>query len=197
MRAHKFSYYGRPSGQPYILSEVLRRIKHPHCNSRSDWDTSRIRALYARNPERAVALEQVQRDTTGPHGWDRLVLTHMDFSERNILVDPNSLEVTGFLDWEMACIMPAYYEYVTARLSGGHQPEWRKDLLDVLRSVLHHECDSVSAHANERDERYKKTLAAWDAMVNVERIARGFDDDCYWTLETDLPDISQRIGPAL
>lgn len=113
-------------------------------------------------------------------------------SDRNILVDPDTLAVTGFLDWEMANIMPAYFEYVQARLSGAHRPEWRKELLDVLRSVLCCECgagqEDLDAVNDDGEERYRRTLAAWDAVAGVERIAQGYDDSCYWTFETGLPD---------
>ena len=202
MRTHHFSYYGRPSQQPYLLFSEFGTETHVYCTSRSEWDDSRVRALQtctlqASDPdtERAVTLEQVQRDTTGPGGWDRPVLVHGDLSDRNILVDPETLVVTGFLDWEMANIMPAYFEYVEARLSGGHQPEWRRELLDVLRSVLRCECDAVNV--DEGEERYRKTLAAWDAVVDVERIAQGYENNCYWTFETGLPDVSQETGSSL
>ncbi|OJJ30562.1 hypothetical protein ASPWEDRAFT_46170 [Aspergillus wentii DTO 134E9] len=194
MRTHNFSYYGRPPRQPYLLFSEFRTETHACCSSRSEWDDSRIRALHASDTapdaERVAALEQVQRGTTGTDGWDRPVLSHGDLSDRNILVDPSTLAVTGFLDWEMANIMPAYYEYVAARLCGGHQPEWRRELLDVLRSVLRHECD-------EEEESYRRTLAAWDAVVDVERFAQGYGDDCYWTFETGLPMVSGKTGSAL
>ncbi|PGG99453.1 hypothetical protein AJ80_09339 [Polytolypa hystricis UAMH7299] len=69
--------------------------------------------------------------------------------------------------------MPAYFEYVAARLSGAHQPEWRRELLDVLRSVLRCECDAGDredldpADVDEGEERYRRTLASWDAVVHV------------------------------
>ncbi|KAJ5591591.1 uncharacterized protein N7459_001960 [Penicillium hispanicum] len=205
MRTHHFSYYGRPTRQPYLLFSEFGVETHTYCASRSEWDDSRVRALQASAPvaERAVALERVQRGTTGAGDWDRPVLSHGDLSDRNILVDPCTLVVTGFLDWETANIMPAYFEYVAARLSGGHQPEWRRELLDVLRSVLRHECDAWHredldpVNIDEGEERYRKTLAAWDALVDVERIAQGYDDDCAWTFETGLPDVSQKNGSAL
>ncbi|KAJ5542963.1 hypothetical protein N7461_008966 [Penicillium sp. DV-2018c] len=171
----------------------------------SQWDDSRVRALQASAPdaERAVALERVQRDTTGAGDWDRPVLSHGDLSDRNILVDPCTLAVTGFLDWEVANIMPAYFEYIAARLSGGHQPGWRRELLDVLRAVLRCECDAgrqedlAAVNVDDREERYRRTLAAWDAVVDVERIAQGYDNNCKWTFETGLPDVSQKTGSAL
>ncbi|KAL4913559.1 hypothetical protein BDW62DRAFT_192226 [Aspergillus aurantiobrunneus] len=203
MRTRHFSYYGRPTRQPYVLFSEFGTETHDYCASRSEWDDSRVRALQGSAPdaERAVALEKVQRGTTGPGDWDRPVLSHGDLSDRNILVDPGTLAVTGFLDWEMANIMPAYYEYVAARLSGGHQPEWRRELLDVLRSVLRCECgaergDLHAVDVEEGEERYRRTLAAWDAVVDVERIAQGYDDDCKWTFETGLPGGS-KIGSAL
>lgn len=191
MRSRRFSYYGRPTQQPYVLFSELGTEKFARCASRLEWDDSRVHALqkYAPDADRAVNLERVQRGTTGAGDWDRPVLTHGDLSDRNILVDPDTLVVTGFLDWEMANIMPAYFEYVAARLSGGHQPAWRKELLDVLRSVLRCECDTGRredlpvVNFDEGYDRYSRTLAAWDAMVDVERIAQGYDDDCEWTFD--------------
>ncbi|KAJ6188673.1 hypothetical protein N7519_003581 [Penicillium mononematosum] len=187
IRTHHFSYYGRPTRQPYLLF--------------SEFGTETYAS--ALDAERAVALERVQRGTTGAGDWDRPVLSHGDLSDRNILVDPYTLAVTGFLDWEMANIMPAYFEYVAARLCGGHQPEWRRELLDVLRSVLRCECDAGrqedldAVNVDDGEERYRRTLAAWDAVVDVERIAQGYDNDCEWTFETGLPDVSQKTGSAL
>lgn len=191
MRSHKFSYYGRPTKQPYVFFSELGTDIYTSCSSRLEWDDSRVHALqkYALDAQRLVDLERVQRDTTGGGAgdWDRPVLTHWDLSDRNILVDPDTLIITGFIDWEMANIMPAYFEYAAARLSGGHQPEWRKELLDVLRSVLRYEeeCDSDTRNQEFQGaaEGYTKTLAAWDAIVDVERFAQGYDDDCYWTFE--------------
>ncbi|KAK2855531.1 hypothetical protein FQN49_005098 [Arthroderma sp. PD_2] len=198
MRARQFSYYGRPARQPYLLSSEFGTEVYTFCTSRLEWDDSRIQALRAsdKDSERLARLEKVQRDTTGVAGWDRPVLTHADLSDRNILIDPHTLKVTGFLDWETANIMPAYFEYVDARLSGGHQPEWRVELLDVLRSVLRNECDAGNANTDEREEAFNKTLAAWDAVVNVERFAQKYDDTCYWTFENGLP-ASQKTDSAL
>ncbi|KAJ5800486.1 uncharacterized protein N7518_002554 [Penicillium psychrosexuale] len=204
MRTYHFSYYGRPTRQPYILFSEFGTETYVYCASRSEWDDSRVCALQASDPdaERAVALERVQRNTTGPGDWDRPVLSHGDLSDRNILVDPCTLAVTGFLDWEMANIMPAYYEYVAARLSGGHQPGWRRELLDVLRSVLRCECDARrqedldAVNVEDGEERYRRTLAAWDAVVDVERIAQGYDNNCKWTFETGLSDVSQKTSSA-
>ncbi|KAL3478423.1 hypothetical protein BJX99DRAFT_224468 [Aspergillus californicus] len=197
MRKHKFSYYGRPAQQPYVIYTDISVETYDYCTSRSEWDDSRVRALHAPpydntpDADLVVALERVQRGTTGPSGWDRPVLTHVDLSDRNILVDPVTLAITGFLDWEMANIMPAYSEYVAARLTGGFLPEWRKEILDVLRSVLRCECDEDD---DGGEERYQKTLAAWDAVVDVERIAQGGSEKSYWTF---LPDASPKDGSAL
>ncbi|OJJ78462.1 uncharacterized protein ASPGLDRAFT_62519 [Aspergillus glaucus CBS 516.65] len=187
------------------MTALAHSILGPCVPRGSQWDDSRVRALQASAPdaERAVALERVQRDTTGAGDWARPVLSHGDLSDRNILVDPCTLTVTGFLDWEMANIMPAYFEYVAAWLSGGHQPEWRRELLDVLRSVLRCKCDAGrqedldAVNVDDGEERYRRTLAAWDAVVNVERITQGYDNDCEWTFETGLPDVSQKTGSAL
>ncbi|KAG9253459.1 aminoglycoside phosphotransferase [Emericellopsis atlantica] len=183
MRSRRFSYYGRPTQQPYVLFlELSPGEEYAYCASRSEWDDSRVHALQKNAPdaEHAVTLERVQSGTTGAGDWGRPVLTHGDLSDRNILVGPDTLAVTGFIDWEMANIMPAYFEYVAARLFGGHDPAWRKELLDVLRSVLRCECDT-----RRREDLLRETTvtAAWDAVVDVERIAQRYNDDCYWTFE--------------
>lgn len=127
---------------------------------------------------------------------DRPVLIHGDLSDRNVLIDSSTLEVTGLIDWEMANVAPAYFEYVDARLSGGHEPEWRIELLDILSRVLRIECtravgesaqDSGHQSATEQvKELFEATLAAWRALIDVERAAQGYSDDCYWTFEDDV-----------
>ena len=197
MRAYHFTYYGRPRRQPYVFIELDGAKKHAYCTSRTEWDNSRVRALQNSSTSDAKlvsTLGSVQRSISGPNGWDRPVLTHGDLSSRNILVHPHTLEVTGFLDWEMANIMPAYQEYVMARLSGGHDSEWRSEVLDVLRSVLRHECvtglqkNPTLAKLSVGEKNYKRALKAWNAMTNVERIAQEYNDDCFWTFETGLPE---------
>jgi aminoglycoside phosphotransferase (APT) family kinase protein len=121
---------------------------------------------------------------------------HGDLSDRNILINPKTLEITGLIDWERANLAPAYFEWVVASLSNGHEPAWRFELLDFLRSVLRAECrQAISAGRPSDDDEvdetavealYKETLAAWNAFVNVERAAQGISDDCYWTFENEL-----------
>lgn len=186
-----FSYYGRPVRQPYVLFSLWTTHEHTCCTSRSKWDDSRIRALHVldsdpdlNRAEYIAALERVQRSASGAPGWDRPVLTHADLSDRNILIQPITLEVTGFIDWERANIMPAYFEYTEAQISPSHMPEWRKEILEVLRSVLWHECnaepgkdDLSSAKVNGGLKRYERTLAAWDAVTKVERAAMDFSNE--------------------
>ncbi|EFR00388.1 hypothetical protein MGYG_03392 [Nannizzia gypsea CBS 118893] len=113
-----------PTRHPYTLFGVCRKETYDFCASRTEWDESRIRLLPTSeaDAERIASLEKVQRDTAGILGWDQPVVTHADLSDRNILIDPDTLAVTGFIDWEVANIMPAYFEYACARLSGGHDP---------------------------------------------------------------------------
>ncbi|TFK86483.1 hypothetical protein K466DRAFT_576349 [Polyporus arcularius HHB13444] len=165
MRARRFDYYGRPCRQPYIIdsAEDLGPATHACCMSRSEWDESRTRAL------QVSRWRSHSSETNGANGWDRPVLTHGDLSDRNILVDPDTLAITGFIDWETAGLLPAYFEYVAARLSSGHQPEWRVELLDVLRLVLRRECEGdaecVAGYGHvgsdvEAGKMYKRTIAA-------------------------------------
>lgn len=188
MRKHLFDYYGRPGGRPYTTYVDCTTEYHAFCSTRAEWDQSRIQALRKVAPDieisesRRLALEEAQRETRCD---DRPVLTHGDLFDRNLLVDPNTLEVTGIIDWEDALIAPAHYEYALARLPGGHQAEWRKELLDVLQSVLRIECEpsrgvyGEDGHSGE----YERELVAWNNLADVERAAHGYSDDCHWTFE--------------
>ncbi|KAI0731870.1 hypothetical protein C8Q72DRAFT_958852 [Fomitopsis betulina] len=197
----------RPSPPPtiHVLYNEERPVRaHACCSSRAQWDDTRLRSLRASDmpAQRLPILERVQRETTGADEWGRPVVTHVDLSDRNILVDPDTLAMTGLLDWERANIMPAYYEYVAARLTEAHLPEWRKELLDVLRMVLRRECGVKCGEVGEAGELSEDadsplmTLAAWDAMVEVERPAQGYDEDCYWTFETGYPDSDTELDGA-
>ncbi|PMB67076.1 hypothetical protein BM221_006738 [Beauveria bassiana] len=101
MRSRRFSYYGRPMQHLYILFSAYGIEKFICYASRSEWGDSRVHAMQKNAPdaERAVDLERLQRgDLTGADDWDRPVLTHGDLSDSDILVDPDTLAVTGILD---------------------------------------------------------------------------------------------------
>lgn len=53
------------------------------------------------------------------------VLTHGDFSPRNILVE--GTKVTAILDWEMTGLFPEYWEYVKALYRPDWEAGWFKD----------------------------------------------------------------------
>ncbi|KAI0729113.1 aminoglycoside phosphotransferase [Fomitopsis betulina] len=188
MRKYPFSYYGRPGGSPYATYDEFSITYHDFCSTRAEWNESRIRALHKAAPEieidetRCAQLEKVQRETVYD---DRPVLAHRDLSDRNILIDPDTLEVTGIIDWENAAIMPAHHEYAEARLSGGYTPEWRKEILEVLSNVLRAECAEVDGGNEKASQSYERELAAWNKLVDVERAAQGYSDACYWTFESD------------
>lgn len=198
----RLSFYGRPGLQPYITpNELGAPVKHAFCRSRTDWDTSRIGALVSAardlgmDENRTQQLKRLQCETASNYRLpqvDRPVLVHGDLSDRNILVDPETLEVSGFLDWEMANVAPAYFEYTMARLSGGHDKRWRQVLLGVLREVLKIECEhEVAQYSWQSDidtdptKIFAQCLDAWNTLVDVERVAQGYSDECYWTFEDD------------
>ncbi|KEQ88678.1 hypothetical protein M438DRAFT_402509 [Aureobasidium pullulans EXF-150] len=193
-------YYGRPNGQPYITpTEFGPDDTHSFCHTFQEWNASRVRALQNSVEEtgidetRVQELEHVQQETFQSETTlgNLPVLTHGDLSDRNILVDPSTLQVTGLLDWELANIAPAYFEYVAARLGGGHDPPWRKVLLEVLRQVLRIECDCAVGRTDTKqdlavsrsEDLFMGSMAAWNSLVDVERFAQGYTDDCYWTFE--------------
>ncbi|KAI0729137.1 hypothetical protein C8Q72DRAFT_830347, partial [Fomitopsis betulina] len=87
-----------------------------------------------------------------------------------MLIDPDTLEITGIIDWDAAAVMPAYHEYA------------RKELLEVFRNVLRAECEVVGGDGGQR---YEGELAAWNELVDVERAAQGYSDSCWSTFESD------------
>ncbi|CAD0087968.1 unnamed protein product [Aureobasidium vineae] len=196
----ELNYYGRPNGQPYVTpSEFGPHDTHPFCHTYQEWNASRARALHNFAGESGIdeariqELDQVQQETfAGKTSLSELpVLTHGDLSDRNILIDPSTLQVTGLIDWELANVAPAYFEYAVARLSGGHDPSWRKVLLEVLRQVLRIECDRALYETDpkgdftvsEKEDLFADAMAAWNSLVNVERSAQGYSDACYWTFQ--------------
>jgi len=61
-----------------------------------------------------------------------IVFAHADLSWEHILVDPETGDVNGILDWEMAGFWPAWWEYRKALFGSRSQPWWA----DVLRQVM-------------------------------------------------------------
>ncbi|EAS28859.2 uncharacterized protein CIMG_07605 [Coccidioides immitis RS] len=55
----------------------------------------------------------------------KIVLTHADFSPRNILIRGD--KVVAILDWEMAGFYPAYWEYIKAMYHPDWQSGWIKN----------------------------------------------------------------------
>lgn len=201
----RFDYYGRPGRQPYFTMSQPEfgsdDDRHDFCQNRTEWDDSRLRALRLAAPEvelsedRARDLERVQRGTSSSSSGlvYRPVLTHGDLSDGNILLDAETLEITGLIDWELANVAPAYFEYALLCISGGHQPEWRRELIEVFLQLLRVECEQETARSMDTaspevkgratDELFRETLTAWNAFVGVERYAQGYSDACYWTFE--------------
>lgn len=178
MRSLTYDYFGRPGGEPYVLAQALGPQAYVFCPTYEVWQSSRVQAFRSHSTEPLPLHAHAAHD-----GQHRAVLTHGDLSDGNILVDAATLEITGLIDWETANVAPSYFEYVCARLSGGHLPGWRRVILDVLTDVLRRECEAEEGHSHW--ERYERALDEWRRMVDVERIAQGLDQSCYWTYEDD------------
>ena len=65
-----------------------------------------------------------------------IVLTHNDFTPRNIIVQNDC--VTGILDWELSGFFPAYWEYIKALYRPDWQSGWIQErIIDkILRPYL-------------------------------------------------------------
>ena len=207
LRKRQFNYYGRPGERPYLTDTQLAKVPQAVCMTRGEWNSARIRALRNPpetshfNPSQLPVLEHVQHTAGSALPTVEVpVLTHGDLSWRNILFDPVTLKVTGIIDWGMGNIAPAYMEYVHARLSGRHEPWWRPIILEVLRRVLLRECELEAAargdaywrpYLGTREQAaaylFSTSLAAWKALVDVERPVQGFAEAHYWTYDPPRP----------
>jgi thiamine kinase-like enzyme len=55
-------------------------------------------------------LKQEYMELLGANSQLPLYLTHGDLSPRNIIVDPQSVRITGIIDWTTCAWMPPYWE---------------------------------------------------------------------------------------
>ena len=71
------------------------------------------------------------------------VLTHADFSPRNILISGE--RVVGILDLEMAGYYPEYWEYIKAMYRPDWQSRWiEDDIVDTTQTILSRACCHVT-----------------------------------------------------
>ncbi|KAL6860362.1 hypothetical protein ACO1O0_004389 [Amphichorda felina] len=57
-----------------------------------------------------------------PHDNPRFCLHHCDLREANILVDPETFEITGIIDWEQTCTVPDWYGMDYPLVINKHEP---------------------------------------------------------------------------
>lgn len=81
-----------------------------------------------------------------------MIMTHGDLHPRNIIVEGDSMHITGIVDWESGGGYPEYWEYVKALQTGFDEeaPDWHLSLPDAIVTYA---------------EEYAKDLAI-DRMVN-------------------------------
>lgn len=77
-------------------------------------------------PECVAKYRRLLPDTHG------IRFAHADLSWENILVDPETGNITGIIDWEMAGFWPEWWEFRKALFGARSQPWW----LSLLRKVM-------------------------------------------------------------
>ena len=95
-----------PSAQHIDVDGVVGWARHFRAAGRlaawPDDDFDRLLALAGEADDRLLGATAGGQDDQQRAGFARVVLVHSDFNPKNILVDPDTLEVTGVLDWEFA-----------------------------------------------------------------------------------------------
>ncbi|MCW2736523.1 phosphotransferase [Nocardioides sp.] len=66
----------------------------------AEWVQTRLGAWSARDRDRLVEVAETAQDLMD--GMTRTCVVHSDLNPKNVLVDPESLELTAVLDWEFA-----------------------------------------------------------------------------------------------
>ena len=67
-----------------------------------DDDFDRLLELASEADDRLLGVTGSEQDDRDRDSFTRVVLVHSDFNPKNILVDPDTLKVTGVVDWEYA-----------------------------------------------------------------------------------------------
>lgn len=123
---------------PEPLSDLPRWVEH-HEPALVQWAPPDLAGLRSLADDAQALLDDVAR----------VCLVHSDFNPKNLLVDPDTLTVTGLLDWEFAHAgspysdlgnllrfdrQPAYVEAVLEAREG-FVPDPRPDALDLARAA--------------------------------------------------------------
>lgn len=94
------------------------------------------------------------------HNTD-FVFCHNDLSQHNILVDPDTLEITAIIDWEFAGFYPEYFEY----------PLWKKSYKDWGQDHLQadHLIRFLDSTGESMEAAYAKTFILIASRVDPTR----------------------------
>jgi aminoglycoside phosphotransferase (APT) family kinase protein len=137
---------------PEPLADLPRWVDY-HVPALTDWTEDELTGL------RDIAAEaQTRLDAV-----DRICLVHSDMNPKNLLVDPDTLTVTGLLDWEFAHAgspysdlgnllrfdrEPAFADAVVAAREG-FVPDPRSDVLDLARAADLYALVDLASRAEE------------------------------------------------
>ena len=110
-----------------------------------------------------------------------LVLTHGDFSKMNILVNPDTFELTGIIDWSLGAVQPFGIDLDCLVLMGGfmdlkgwHDYDCRPQLQDAFWTEFW-----AASGIKDRDDRQRESIRAMaEAAAKIGAVLRyAFDRD--------------------
>jgi aminoglycoside phosphotransferase (APT) family kinase protein len=97
----------RLSGMPFLSYGEFRgrelAIEPFDAGNLTQWFNEHVEEI-GLTPDQADSMEGVldRAEELAADGVDRVCLVHSDFNPKNLLVDPDSAEITGLIDWEFA-----------------------------------------------------------------------------------------------
>lgn len=117
---------GRPLYNAFLF---LQDYETPHGPFSSDDELwAELSLALTKVPEQVRAALRWRMPPAAPYTF-----THSDLTIVNIMVDPDSGNVTGILDWENSGYFPVWWEYAAAGIGlGDEDAEWKKTLRKYL-----------------------------------------------------------------
>ncbi|KAJ5108470.1 hypothetical protein N7456_005145 [Penicillium angulare] len=156
--------HGEPLQRGGLFAENSTTL--PGCISSEDELFDAISRNFKDTPDEVVAL--VKRRMPSPFPW---TFTHGDLTVCNIMVDPETCELTGIIDWEVSGYYPVWWDYVGQIGLSTDDAEWKKLLRKNMQDFSgalewYRDVYACRDQMGLREERWEKMVV--DAGLSIE-----------------------------